>query len=113
MLTLTVMDLAFDIRQTNTLGELLSLGSAFTPSMEYSGPVGVMNGENDFVFYGGDCSHPSNQAQPVIDIFYPAANKAGSKTYLQPGAGHHMALHLNAKDGFNQMMHFFQENGFF
>ncbi|MCJ1310978.1 hypothetical protein MMC25_004647 [Agyrium rufum] len=106
-----ILQLQFETRQTNTLGELLTLGSIIAPSTGYTGPVDVVNGLNDFVFCGGDCTYPTSQAQAVIDLFYPAASKTGSQTYLQPDSGHVLAQHYNAADGYNHMIKFLQQNG--
>jgi hypothetical protein len=105
-----VLEQLFATRQTNTLGELLTLGSVFTPSTAYTGPVDVVNGLNDFVFCGGDCSYPSNQAELVIQAFYPSAC-SGSQTFLQPASGHLLAQHHNAQQGFGQMINFLHSNG--
>lgn len=105
-----VLQAQFASRQTNTLGELLTLGSVFTPSPAYAGPVDVVNGLDDFVFCGGNCSYPTNQAQLVIDAFYPSAS-SGSQTFLQPQSGHVLAQHYNAQQGFSQMTAFLHSNG--
>ena len=96
-------------KQTNTLGELFTLGSALVPATEFTGPVDVVNGVNDFVFCGGDCSYPTNQAQLVIDVFYPSAAKT-STTFLQPESGHLLAAHYKREEGYQQMISFLKNN---
>lgn len=97
-------------KQTNTLGVLLTLGGIIAPSTQFTGPVDVVNGENDLVFCGGDCLFPTDQNQAVITIFYPAASN-GSQTYIAAGAGHAIAAHNSGPASFQQMIEFLQANG--
>ena len=77
---------------------------------DFTGPVDVVNGEHDFFFCGGDCNFPTDQAAAVKPKFFPAASK-GSQSYLVKGAGHNVALHSNAEEGFDQMIQFLGVNG--
>ncbi|KAI0385539.1 alpha/beta-hydrolase [Hypomontagnella monticulosa] len=97
-------------KQTNTLGVLLTLGGITAPSTEFTGPVDVVNGENDLCFCGGNCRYPTDQNEPVLSMFYPAASK-GSQTYLAAGAGHSIAAHKSGPDSFKHMIQFLQDNG--
>ncbi|KAI1758675.1 alpha/beta-hydrolase [Hypoxylon sp. FL1150] len=96
-------------KQTNTLGVLLTLGGIVAPSTEFTGPVDVVNGENDLVFCGGNCLYPTDQNSAVLSIFYPAASK-GSQTYIAAGAGHAIAAHKSGPDSFKHMIQFLQDN---
>lgn len=97
-------------KQTNTLGVLLTLGGIIAPSAQFTGPVDVVNGENDLVFCGGNCLYPTDQNKAVLEIFYPSA-AAGSQTYIAAGAGHSIAAHRSGPDSFKQMIGFLQANG--
>ncbi|XDG04704.1 hypothetical protein ABKA04_004319 [Annulohypoxylon sp. FPYF3050] len=97
-------------KQTNTLGVLLTLGGIVAPSTEFTGPVDIVNGENDLVFCGGNCLHPTDQNSVALSIFYPAASK-GSQTYIAAGAGHAIAAHKSGPDSFKHMVQFLQDNG--
>lgn len=97
-------------KQTNTLGILLTLGGIIAPSTQFTGPVDVVNGENDLVFCGGNCLYPTDQNEAVLAIFYPAAS-SGSQTYMAAGAGHSIAAHKSGPDSFTQMINFLQANG--
>ncbi|OTA97026.1 hypothetical protein M434DRAFT_392208 [Hypoxylon sp. CO27-5] len=97
-------------KQTNTLGVLLTLGGIVAPSTEFTGPVDVVNGENDLVFCGGNCLYPTDQNSAVLSVFYPAASK-GSQTYIATGAGHSIAAHRSGPDSFKHMVQFLQANG--
>lgn len=97
-------------KQTNTLGVLLTLGGIIAPSTQFTGPVDVVNGENDLVFCGGDCLYPTDQNTAVLATFYPAASN-GSQTYIAAGSGHAVAAHKSGPDSFKQMIKFLQANG--
>lgn len=96
-------------KQTNTLGILLTLGGVVAPSMDFTGPVDVVNGENDLVFCGGNCLYPNDQNEAVLATFYPAASN-GSQTYIAAGSGHSIAAHYSGPDSFAQMIKFLQAN---
>ncbi|KUI67224.1 hypothetical protein VM1G_02947 [Cytospora mali] len=97
-------------KQTNTLGILLTLGGIISPSTQFTGPVDVVNGENDLVFCGGNCLYPTDQNTAVLATFYPAASN-GSQTYIAAGSGHAIAAHKSGPDSFKQMVQFLQANG--
>lgn len=82
-----------------------------SPSPQFTGPVDVVLGQNDYFFCGGDCKYPSDQSAAVVPAFYPAAGK-GSQHYLVPGAGHLINAHVSAPQGFDQMTAFLRSNGF-
>ena len=96
-------------KQTQTLGELLTLGQIVSPSPQYTGPVDVFLGENDFVFCGGNCSYPTDLSAATLQAYYPAASK-GSQTYLVPGSGHAINAHHSAPNAFVQMIDFLKAN---
>lgn len=96
-------------KQTNSLGELFTLGTIVSPSPQFTGPVDVLLGERDYVFCGGDCNYPSDQSALITPAFYPAASK-GSQHYLVPGAGHVINAHYSAPQAFAQMTAFLKSN---
>ncbi|KAK6950530.1 hypothetical protein Daesc_008858 [Daldinia eschscholtzii] len=97
-------------KQTNTLGVLLTLGGIVAPSTEFTGPVDIVNGENDLVFCGGNCLYPTDQDSVVLSMFYPAASE-GSQTYIAAGAGHSIAAHKSGPDSFKHMIQLSRDNG--
>lgn len=97
-------------KQTNTLGVLLTIGGLVAPSMEFTGPVDIVNGEHDLVFCGGNCLYPTDQNAAALSTFYPAAS-SGSQTYIAKGAGHSIAAHKTGPDSFEHMVQFLQKNG--
>ncbi|KAF7531224.1 hypothetical protein G7054_g9079 [Neopestalotiopsis clavispora] len=97
-------------KQTNTIGLLLTLGGVVAPAPLFTGPVDVVNGQNDLVFCGGDCLYPTDQNLLVLSTFYPAAS-AKSQTYIAAGSGHAIAAHKSGPASFQQMIKFLQANG--
>lgn len=96
-------------KSTNTLGVLLTLGGIVAPSTKFTGPVLLVNGQNDLVFCGGNCLVPTDQNALTMSTFYPAAAK-GSQTYIAEGAGHAIAAHKSGPDSFKKMIQFLQAN---
>ena len=111
---LTNISLVFEAmvlgKETNCIGELLTLGSFVAPSPNFTGPVDVVLGENDLVFCGGDCSSPTDQSAAVQPLFYPNA-AAGSRHFLAPGAGHVINAHFSAKASWDHQFEFLKVNG--
>lgn len=89
---------------------MFTLGRAYAPAPEFTGPVDILNGENDYFYCGGDCKYPQNQAALVQPAFFPAASK-GSQSYLVPNSGHNINAHDSAPQAFQQMVTFLQGNG--
>ncbi|KAI4184799.1 MAG: hypothetical protein L6R41_004498 [Letrouitia leprolyta] len=104
-----ILAIALGNKQTQTFGELFTLGSIVAPSPQFHGPVDVLLGENDLVFCGGDCTKPQDQSVLVAPLFYPAAS--GSQHYIVPGAGHNIFAHHSAREAFAQMIEFLKTNG--
>ena len=105
-----VLAIQYSQKQTNTIGELLTLGGINTPSPGFTGPVDVLLGQNDFPFCGGDCTYPHDQAAAALKAFYPAA-KQTSTSFLVPDTGHTINAHLSASTAFTQMLNFLENNG--
>ncbi|KAL8726651.1 MAG: hypothetical protein Q9181_005965 [Wetmoreana brouardii] len=97
-------------KDTNSIGELLTLGTIVAPSPAFTGPVDVVLGENDLIFCGGNCATPVDQAAAVQPLFYPNAS-AGSRHYLAAGAGHSINAHFSAKAAWAHQLDFLKLNG--
>ena len=96
-------------KQTNAIGETFTLASAYAPAKAYTGPVDIVNGQNDYFYCGGDCTYPVDQAAAAIPAYFPAASK-GSQSFLAPNAGHNVNAHYSASQAFKQMIDFLQAN---
>lgn len=66
--------------------------------MNYTKPVAVVNGANDFPFCYGNCTFPMNLAEAVFPALYPAASRTGA--YLAEVAGHGLNLHYSAVEAY-------------
>ena len=98
-------------KDTQTLGNLFTLASVSGPVPQFKGPVDVILGENDFVFCGGNCTYPSDQTIPTLDLLYPSAGN-GSQHFIVPGAGHAINGHYSAPKAFEHINGFLDSNGF-
>ncbi|KAL8725346.1 MAG: hypothetical protein Q9166_007406 [cf. Caloplaca sp. 2 TL-2023] len=105
-----IFDITVRDKQTNNIGELLTLGTIVAPSPDFTGPVDVVLGEKDLVFCGGDCARPADQSAAVQPVFYPNA-AAGSRHFLAPGAGHSINAHYSAPAAWNHQLSFLRANG--
>jgi pimeloyl-ACP methyl ester carboxylesterase len=98
-------------KQSNAIGETFTLGPAYAPATSFTGPVDIVNGQNDYFYCGGDCSYPTNQAVAALAAYFPSASKQGSQTFLAPLCGHNVNSHYSARKAFEQMLAFLKTNG--
>lgn len=107
------MSLVFEItvadKDTNAIGELLTLGAVVAPSPRFTGPVDVVVGQNDLIFCGGDCRVPTDQSAAVQPVFYPNA-ALGSAHFIVPGTGHSINAHYGARASWNHQLKFLKSN---
>lgn len=94
-------------KNTVTLGELFTL-SAVTGNTTYTGPVDVVDGQNDWPFCQGNCSYPMDLAAAAKSL-YPMTKNFTS--YLAPNCGHGLNLHYAATAAFEQIQAFVAGNG--
>lgn len=96
-------------KQTFTIGEFFTVGSVEAVASNFTGPIDVVDGENDLPFCEGNCLLPMNQAAAVKAALYPAASE-GSEYYIAAGAGHGLNLHYAAPAAYSQIMSFLKKN---
>lgn len=106
----SVFYITFRDRETNAIGEILTIGTVLAPSPRFIGPVDVVLGENDQVFCGGNCSTPTDQSAVFRPVFYPNA-AAGSSSFLVPGTGHSINAHFGARASWDHQLDFLKANG--
>ncbi len=97
-------------KQTYTIGELFTLTSVIAPAVNFTGPVDVVLGKNNFIFCQGDCTYPVDQSSVVRDAIFPSSS-SGSQNYLVDGTGHAINAHYGAQKAFAQMINFIKANG--
>lgn len=104
-----LLDLAEMIKQPQGLGEIL-LPLDLRPAVNVTGPVHVLNGENDLPVCDGDCLLPSNRAADVKELIFPAANNA-SDYHLVPETGHGVNFHHSASEAYEHIAAFLAKIG--
>jgi hypothetical protein len=97
-------------RQTFSLGDFFTLTEPVVPATSYTGPVDIVNGQNDFIFCASDCDYPSDQGKIVLDTLFPVA-ASSSASFMIPGTGHAINAHTTAPRAFSQMLDFVKLNG--
>ncbi len=93
-----------------TVGEFLTQLSV-KPATEFTGPLFVVNGENDLPNCAGDCSFPYDKTAAVQKELYPKAGK-GSGYVVIPETGHALTLHYTAKKSNEDIVDFIRSVGF-
>lgn len=68
----------------------------------FKGAALVVTGERDLIFCAGLCTERL-LSEPLKELFKGAKK---FETYIQPGAGHGLALAKNARDGFERIFQF-------
>ncbi|KAL2074965.1 hypothetical protein VTL71DRAFT_8745 [Oculimacula yallundae] len=71
-------------KQTFALGELFTSSEFVNLADKFTGPVYVVDGENDLPFCQSNCLVPDNKAQTALKILYPIRD-AGSGVYIGKG----------------------------
>ncbi|MCJ1472372.1 hypothetical protein MMC13_001019 [Lambiella insularis] len=107
----SIFNAQFATRETVSLGEILTLTDVYVPSANFTGPVDVVLGQNDFLFCGGDCTYPTDFSALVQPALYPSALGV-SQHFLVPNCGHAINTHLAAPQAFAQMLAFLAANGY-
>jgi len=96
--------------ETFTIGEFFTQSAIMTPTPGFTGPIDVVNGENDLPFCDGNCVIGDKPAA-VKAALYPNA-AASSMSYIAKDAGHGLNLHYAAADAYAQIFGFLASNGF-
>jgi pimeloyl-ACP methyl ester carboxylesterase len=97
-------------KQTFTLGDFFTLTGPVAPAAAFTGPVDIVNGQNDFIFCASDCGYPSDLGAQVLPALFPAA-ATGSTSYLVPGTGHGINAHTTTSQTYAQMLAFVKSAG--
>ncbi|KAF7192168.1 hypothetical protein HII31_06554 [Pseudocercospora fuligena] len=99
-----ILSLADATKGTVTYGELLTTSAVTGVASNYTKPVAVVNGANDFPFCFGNCSYPTDLAEAVFPKLYPATKKTGA--FLAETAGHGLNLHYSAVEAYHYLQDF-------
>jgi hypothetical protein len=96
-------------KQTFSLGDFFTLTGPVAPATLFTGPVNVVNGQNDFIFCSSDCEFPSEHGKVALDSLFPAA-ASSSVSFVIPGTGHAINAHTTASQTYSQMLGFLKGN---
>lgn len=107
----SILEAATAAKQTVSLGELFTLATAPTMAANFTGPVDIVDGLNDYPFCAGNCAYPSDQAQASIAKAFPMA-AASSQSILLPVTGHGVNLHYSAPQAYSQINAFLTAHGY-
>jgi hypothetical protein len=77
-----LLNLAEATKQTLAMGEFLTIATPKV-SANFTGPIDVVNGENDLPNCAGNCLLPYNKAAAVKAVLFPNASN-GSSWYITP-----------------------------
>lgn len=95
-----------------TTGEVLTLGGSPSAAPEFKGPVLVLDGNEDFIFCGGDCSASDDPAVSIpagVARAFPVAK--AFEAYIQPNTGHGINLHYNSTAAYKVVQEFLIAQG--
>ena len=98
-----------NIRQTISIGELLTILQCMVPS-GYNGPVDVVTGAQHFICCGSDCHFKGDLIAAVLPTFLPSASE-GSQSFVVPETGHNLNGHHRAREAYEHMFQFLNDNG--
>lgn len=105
----SILSLAYATQGTVTFGEYFSMSSLTSVASNFTGPVTVVNGNEDLPFCFGNCSYPTDQAEAAIKELYPKTEKSGS--LLLKHTGHGVNLHYSAGEAYTFIQEFVKEAG--
>lgn len=108
----SVLQLDEQRKQPVTYGEIITLGQGSVPS-NFTGPVQVVTGADDFIFCGGDClaTNGTNLTSipAQVTALFPAASNFS--TYLPANTGHAVQLHNSNMNATLEILSFLKANG--
>ncbi|KAH6681605.1 hypothetical protein B0J14DRAFT_576749 [Halenospora varia] len=81
------------------------------PAPEFTGPIDVVDGENDLPFCQSNGLVPEDKAAAVMGMLYPNAGN-GSASYILGDAGHGINAHYNARMAYVHIFGFLGEKRF-
>ncbi len=103
-------DLAFEMGQTQSVGELLGSIELSAPT-NFTGPVYVINGQRDMQNCLGNCYIPYDKTAALQPALFPHARK-DSSYYVVPDTGHGINYHYTAADAFGKISTWLSDVGF-
>jgi hypothetical protein len=101
----------FRTRQSNAIGETLTLASSYVPTA-YNKPVMIMNGQHDFYYCQGNCFVGGGDVRAdALAYFFPHRVVELSKAATLPNTSHNIDFHLSRLKAFAKMLGFVESLG--
>lgn len=98
-------------KQPMTIGELMTI-TGLPAQSNFTGPVYVIDGENDVPFCGGDCLNTGGTSASIpagAEKVFPSAS--AFVAYVHPNTGHAINVHHNATGAYKQITDFLGAHG--
>jgi hypothetical protein len=105
-----MLNVCFTNSQPIAIGQYLTSIELFANATAFTGPIDVVDGENDLPNCNGNCLLPDNLAAAVKGQFFPFASN-GSSSYIAPGSGHFLNYHYAAELAYAHIHEFIKKNG--
>lgn len=105
-----LLEFAENNKQPMTIGELMTI-TGLPSQSRFTGPVYVIDGENDVPFCGGDCLNTGTSASipAAAEKVFPSAS--AFVAYIHPNTGHAINVHYNATGAYKQINDFLGIHG--
>ncbi|KAJ4286482.1 hypothetical protein N0V90_013182 [Kalmusia sp. IMI 367209] len=108
----TLFTQEFNTRQTNAIGETLTLGSLYAPATAYTKPVLVLNGLQDYFYCQGNClAGGSDTTLAALNALFPNRDQTKSKAVNIGDLGHNINLHFKRTEAFGRILTFITNAG--
>lgn len=107
----SVIELDEATKQPVTYGEIVTLGAGIVPT-NFTGPVHIVTGNNDFIFCGSNCSATGSNLTSIpssAQLLFPMTSNF--KVYTPLNTGHAWALHTSSLNTTNEITSFLQSAG--
>jgi pimeloyl-ACP methyl ester carboxylesterase len=102
----------FNTRQTNAIGETLTLGGLYTPATAYTKPVQILNGIQDYFYCQGNCLAGGDDATlDALNVLFPNREKNKSEAVNIEDCGHNINLHFKRTEAFGRILTFIANAG--
>lgn len=109
---ITLFTQEFNTRQTNAIGESLTLGSLYAPATAYTKPVQVLNGIQDYFYCQGNClAGGEDTTLAALNALFPNRDKTKSEAVNIGDCGHNINLHFKRTEAFARTLTFIANVG--
>lgn len=109
---LPVFSREFSTRQTNAIGETLTLGGLYVPATAYTKPVQILNGIQDYFYCQGNClAGGTDTTLSSLNTLFPNRDQTKSEAVNIGDVGHNINLHFKRTEAFGRILAFIANAG--